>query len=64
HEHDNKAPQGFGLIWEERLVCFYTYECDLGDGWEDPDVHNDSEATRQKALQMGANIFQYVFLKD
>lgn len=61
HEHDNKPPQGFGLIWEGRLVCFYTYECDLGDGWEDFEVHKDSEATRTKALQMGANIIQYVF---
>ncbi len=64
HEHDNKAPQGFGLIWEGRLVCFYTFECDLGDGWEDPRVHNDSDATRQKALKMGANILEYVFDKN
>lgn len=61
HEHDNKAPQGFGLIYEGRLVCFYTYECDLGDGWEDPQVHRDSEETRLKALQMGANLIEYVF---
>ncbi len=61
HEHDGKPPQGFGLIYENRLVVFYTYECDLGDGWEDPAVHGDSDATRQKALQMGANILQYVF---
>jgi hypothetical protein len=63
HEHDNKRPQGFGLIYEGRLVCFYDYECDLGDGWEDPDVHNDSEETRTKALQMGANIIQFVFMQ-
>lgn len=61
HEHDNKPPQGFGLMYEGRLVCFYTYECDLGDGWEDAAVHKDSEATRLKALQMGANIIQFVF---
>ncbi|MCK9422525.1 MAG: DUF4159 domain-containing protein [Bacteroidales bacterium] len=61
HEHDGKPPQGFGLIYEGRLIVFYTYECDLGDGWEDPEVHGDSDATRQKALQMGANILQYVF---
>ncbi len=61
HEHDNKPPQGFGLLWEGRLVCFYTYECDLGDGWEEQEVHNDSEETRTKALQMGANILMYVF---
>ncbi len=59
HEHDAKFPQGFGLIYEGRLICFYDYECDLGDGWEDPEVHNDSEPTRLKALQMGANILQF-----
>jgi len=63
HEHDGKPPQGFGLLWEGRLVCFYDYECDLGDGWEDPDVHKDSPEKRLKALQMGANIVQYVFTK-
>ena len=61
HEHDGKPAQGFGLIWKGRLVCFYTYECDLGDGWEDPAVHHDSQATRLKALQMGANLVQFVF---
>ena len=61
HEHDGKAPQGFGLIYEGRLVVFYTYECDLGDGWEDPGVHGDSEQIRTKALQMGSDILQYVF---
>ena len=61
HEHDGKAPQGFGLIYKGRLVVFYTYECDLGDGWEDPEVHNDSDEIRQKALKMGANIVSYVF---
>jgi hypothetical protein len=61
HEHDNKAPQGFGILHEGRLVCFYSYESDLGDGWEDPEVHKDSEATRRQALEMGANLVQYVF---
>ncbi len=61
HEHDNKPPQGFGLIYEGILICFYTYECDLGDGWEDQEVHKDSDETRLKALKMGANIIQYVF---
>lgn len=61
HEHDGKPPQGFGLIWNGRLVCFYDYECDLGDGWEDPDVHKDSPETRLKALRMGANLIQYAF---
>lgn len=62
HEHDNKAPQGFGIFHEGRMILFYTYECDLGDGWEDPEVHGDSDETRGKALRMGANIVQYVFL--
>ena len=61
HIHDNKRAQGFGIFHEGRLVVFYTYECDLGDGWEDPRVHNDSEETRLKALRMGANLIQYVF---
>jgi hypothetical protein len=62
HEHDKKAPQGFGLIWEGRLVCFYDFECDLGDGWEDYEVHKDSEETRTKALRMGANLIQYALM--
>lgn len=61
HEHDNKPAQGFGLVYKGRLVCFYNYESDLGDGWEDRSVHNDPEEVRQKALQMGANIIAYVF---
>ncbi len=61
HEHDDKNPQGFGIIYEGRLVCFYDYECDLGDGWEDIDVHNDSHEKRLEALKMGANIVQFVF---
>lgn len=64
HEHDNKPPQAFALFWEGRMVCLYTYECDLGDGWEDRDVHKDPEETRQKALQMGANILQFVFMEN
>ncbi len=59
HEHDNKAPQGFGLIFQGRLVCFYSYECDLGNGWEDQSVYNDPEPLRQQALRMGANLLQY-----
>jgi hypothetical protein len=61
HEHDGKPPQGFGILHEGRLICFYSYESDLGNGWEDPSIHNDPEATRQKALQMGANILSFVF---
>ena len=61
HEHDGKPPRGYGLFWEGRLVCFYDSECDLGDGWEDPDVHGDSEEKRTKALRMGANIVRLAF---
>lgn len=61
HEHDNKPPQAFGLFHKGRLVCLYTYESDLGDGWEDPAVHNDPPELREKALKMGANIIQFVF---
>ena len=61
HEHDNKPPQAFGLYLGNRLVCLYTFECDLSDGWEDIEVHNDPETVRQKALQMGANIISFVF---
>lgn len=61
HEHDGTPPQGFGLFYNGRLVCFYDYECDLGDGWEDREVHKDSEENRLKALKMGANLIQYAF---
>jgi hypothetical protein len=61
HEHDGKPPHGYGLIYKGRLVVFYTYDCDLGDGWEDQEVHKDPEAKRIEALKMGANIIQYVF---
>lgn len=61
HEHDNKPPQGFGLIYNGKLVCFYSYECDLGDGWDDPEIHNDSPEARLRALKMGANLMQYAF---
>lgn len=61
HEHDGKPAQGLGLIWEGRLVCFYSYESDLGDGWEDPSVHNDTPEKRREALQMGANLVKFAF---
>jgi hypothetical protein len=64
HEHDGKSPQGFALFWEGRMVCFYSYECDLGDGWEDYSVHKDSEETRIKALKMGVNLLHYAFLGE
>ena len=62
HEHDGKRPQAFGIIIEGRLVCLYTFETDLSDGWEDQAVHNDTEEKRKLALQMGANILMYAFL--
>ena len=61
HEHDGKPPQGFGLIYKGRLVCFYSYESDLGNGWEDAGTYNDSEEKRLQALQMGSNLLQYAF---
>lgn len=61
HEHDNKPPQAFGLFEQDRLICLFTYESDIGDGWESPEVHNDPEDVRLKALRMGANILKYAF---
>lgn len=61
HEHNGQPPQGFGLFFEGRLICFYDYECDLSDGWEDEEVHNDAPEVREKALKMGANIVEYAF---
>lgn len=62
HEHDKKRPQAFGIFHENRLVLLYTYESDLGDGWENPEVHHDPKEVHLKALKMGANIVKYVFL--
>ncbi len=62
HEHDGTAPKGLGLIYQGRLVCFYDYECDLGDGWESFEVHKDSPEAHQKALKMGANLIQYALM--
>lgn len=61
HEHDGKRPQAFGIFIDNRIVVLYTYECDLGDGWEDAEVNNDPIEIRQKALKMGANIIHYIF---
>ena len=61
HEHDNKRPQAFGIFVDSRLVLLYTYEVDLGDGWEDAEVNNDPVDVRTKALKMGANILNYIF---
>jgi len=61
HKHDDKPAQGFGLIWEGRLLCYYSYETDLGDGWEDQVVHKDPQAKRIQSLRMGANILKFAF---
>ena len=59
HEHENNRPQALGLFNEGNLMVLYTFESDLGDGWEDPKVHNDPEDIRQSALEMGTNIILY-----
>ncbi|MBC3758611.1 DUF4159 domain-containing protein [Hyunsoonleella sp. SJ7] len=61
HEHDGKRPLALGIFHEDRLILLFTFESDLGDGWEDPEVHNDPEDVREKALKMGANIVKYAF---
>ena len=61
HEHDGKPAVGYGLFFEGRLICFYDYECDLGNGWEDAELYNDAPEIREKALQMGANLIQFAF---
>ncbi len=62
HEHDKKPAQGYGIIYKGKVVCFYDYQCDLGDGWEDAQVHKDSEEVRLKALKMGANLVEYALV--
>lgn len=64
HEHDGSAPVGYAIMHEGRALVYYTYECDLGDGWEDAEVHNDPLEIRMKALKMGANILQYAFINN
>jgi hypothetical protein len=64
HEHDNKPPQGYGIFHKGKLVVFYTYESDLGNGWEDQSIYNDPESVRKLALQMGANIVQFALSED
>jgi hypothetical protein len=61
HKHDDKSPQGFGIFIEGRMVCFYDFECDLGNGWEDQEVYNDPESIRLQALKMGANLIRFAF---
>lgn len=60
HEHDNQPPKAYGIFWENRLVFLYTWECDLGDGMEDIDVHNDTKEMHLQALKFEANILMYV----
>jgi hypothetical protein len=64
HEHDGKPAQGYGIIYQGRLVCFYSFESDLGNGWEDQSLYNDPENVRLEALQMGANIISFAFTQD
>jgi len=64
HEHDGKPPQGLGILYQGRLVCFYSFESDLGNGWEDQSVYNDPPAVRQQALKMGANIISFSFTQE
>lgn len=64
HKHDNKPPQGFGIFHEGRLLCFFDYECDLGNGWEDEEVYNDTLEVRVKALKMGSNLVKYAFIGE
>jgi hypothetical protein len=59
HEHDGLPAQAFGLFLGNRLVVFYSYQSDLGDGWEDPEVHEDANNVRESALKMGVNLFVY-----
>lgn len=61
HEHEKQKPQAFGIFIEGRLALVYTFETDLGDGWEDEEVHNNPKEVREKALKMGANLVHYVF---
>ncbi len=64
HAHDEAPPRGYGIFHEGRMVIFYSFESDLGDGWEDPAVHRDSDEIRQQALQMGANLVQYALMGE
>jgi len=63
HEHDNQRPQAFALFDDNRMIAIYTYESDLGDGWEDANVHSNPESKRKKALQMGVNIILYSMIR-
>jgi hypothetical protein len=64
HEHEGKPPQGFALVYQGRVVCFYSYESDLGNGWEDQNIYNNPEHIRQAALKAGANILSFAFTQD
>mgnify|MGYP006206063579 CR=1 FL=1 len=64
HEHEGKPSQGLALVYQGRVVCFYSYEADLGNGWEDQSIYNDPEAIRQEALKAGANIIDFAFTQD
>ena len=59
HEHDNKPATTFGLYEKNRMILLYTYESDLGDGWEDASVHGDPWEIREASLKMGVNIIYF-----
>lgn len=63
HEHDGQAPEAWGIFHEGRLAVFYSHESDLGNGWEDPEVHGDPAAVREQALRMGVNLFLYALTR-
>lgn len=63
HEHDNESPRGFGLFLNGKMVVYYTYESNLGDGWADPEIHNDPPEVREEALKMGVNILVYALTR-
>ena len=64
HEHDGEAPEAWGIFYEGRLVVFYSHESDLGNGWEDPEVHEDPPELREAALRMGVNLFVYALTRQ
>lgn len=63
HEHDNQAPRGYGLFYQGKLVMYYTFESNLGDGWADAEIHNNTPAKREQALKMGVNILVYALTR-
>jgi hypothetical protein len=63
HEHDGRPPEGLGIFDADRLMVFYTYESDIGDGLEDPDVHGDPPEKREAAIRMAVNVLFYALTR-